>query len=61
MQIHDYICFCVTHLLRACCDYECLNFGTATNFVYNMGVYYFKMYDIFLVFVMSICPVSLAI
>ena len=34
MQIHVYICFCVAHLLRACCDYECLNFGTAANFVY---------------------------
>ena len=39
MQIHDYICFCVTHLLRACCDYECLNFGTSANFVYNLGGY----------------------
>ena len=24
-----------TNLLRACCDYECLNFGTTANFVYN--------------------------
>ena len=31
------------------------------NFVCNMGIYYFEIYDIFLVSVMSICPVSLAI
>ena len=31
------------------------------NFVCNMGVYCFEMYDIFLVSVMSICPVSLVI
>ena len=59
MQIHEDICFCVMHLLRACCDYECYNFGIVANFVCNMGVYYFEIYDIFLVSVMSICPVSL--
>ena len=31
------------------------------TFLCNMGVYYFEMYDILLVSVMSICPVSLVI
>ena len=63
MQIHEDICFCVMHLFRACCDYECYNFVIVANFVCNniMGVYYFEIYDIFLVSVMSICPVSLVI
>ena len=55
MQIHEDICFCVMHLLRACCDYECYNFGIVANFEK------FEIYDIFLVSVMSICPVSLVI
>ena len=60
--IHEDICFCGIHLLRACCDYECYNFGTVANIVCNMGVYYFEIYDIFLVSVMTIlCPVSLVI
>ena len=34
MQIHEDISFCVMHLLRACCDYECWNYGIVANFFY---------------------------
>ena len=56
MQIHEDICFCVMHLLRACCDYECYNFGIVANFVCNMVVYYFEMYDIFV----CVCNVNMS-
>ena len=54
VQIDEDNCFCVMHLLRACCDHECYNFGIVANFVCNMGVYYFEIYYTFLVSVMSI-------
>ena len=56
MQIHDYICFCVTHLLRARCDYECLNFGTAANFVYNFG----RLLFLNLLYIFSVCNVNMS-
>ena len=51
MQIHEDICFYGMHLLRACCDYECYNFGIAANFVFNTGVYYVEIYDIFVIII----------
>ena len=53
MQIHEFICFCVTHLLRACYDYECLNFGT-------VAIFYGSLLFLNLCYIFSDCNVNMS-